>query len=936
MKRLKAFKLILLGIIYAFTLEAQDGDVPLSHFEPPLPAQDFQFQDLKVDERGRILLAHKKGILVFDGDSWTKIEINSSPIKFLEVDEQAFVLAKDGIYKMQQDSYFQHQLTQLLQYKLNHQNTDLVLFKNQFYFLANDKIVLLDKDFIALDTLESRRGFQDIFVFEDKLFAFEGNFLVEYLDGAWIDLNLFAPKDTDFVFSIRGNEKVYFAYDNGDFYSFDGQEFVPFSAVLNEYLRQNYPVSGKRFGDRLIISTLSGGIVIVDEISGKILSSIQNYNGLPSDEVSALTMDHQDGLWLAHPYGLSRAALEIPLAEFQFYPGLAGMPQAVLHHQDTLWVGTTEGLFYLDEVKDYEVLQETMLQRIKVKQATIGEETEEESSNSFLGDLFNLKNEKSNHAIFIEEELKKYRKIYRNEGFRFKSLKEKLEEKEISLKDSISKVERNQNRRITQSPKQPSYRTVRKTINVSKLKSIKYQYQAIEGFTGNAEELIAIGDGIIIKNKIGLSIKKADGVQKISNSKMINRVAFDQKSNTIWYTNPQGLYSLNLNQPNQLAVLHHAGNFNDIALGKRQLAVIGENIVLVFDRTESQVTPIFELQLENNFTEEMAVFYKNDSLRVLKTDGIYSIDEDRNSLVVNSRFQYPLKYYLKDNQDQLWMLNEDNTWINFNEQISLNTKNWMRILPPIHQIHLSDSKLLYFVANERLIRLQSKDSFLTEVPKTFVNGVLVKNEKVVHQKVIEMTHNNNSLKVVLSTAEFLFPEGVYYQYYVKGLMDSWSSWSTNNEIDFPYIPSGKYQLEIKSKVGLQGTINSFNIDFKVLPPYWLTWWFYLIEIGFFSTLILISILLNSSSKNTYLTKTVTFLTLILFLEFLATILENNLVGYIEESPVYTFAINVILALSITPMERGVHTLLVNYNSKRAKKLISKMHQEQINKKEKNE
>jgi hypothetical protein len=102
----------------------------------------------------------------------------------------------------------------------------------------------------------------------------------------------------------------------------------------------------------------------------------------------------------------------------------------------------------------------------------------------------------------------------------------------------------------------------------------------------------------------------------------------------------------------------------------------------------------------------------------------------------------------------------------------------------------------------------------------------------------------------------------------------------------------------------------------------------MLEIAFFSVLILISIKLNTSNKSSYLTKTFTFLTLILFLEFIATILENNLEGYVDDSPVYTFVINVVLALSISPIEKGVNRVLVNLNSARSKELVSKMREEQ--------
>ena len=350
---MKFIHLFVTFLLFSQFLMAQSGDVVLNHFEVPLPPQDYQYQDMNIDNQGRLLLAYKKGILQFDGNSWVKVKVSSSPIKFLEVNGKRLLLAKDGIYEIKEDQFHTNKLELLYQTPLLSPIVDLVFYENQYYLLANEQLTIFSEQFEKLNTYKSNLGYKDVFVWKDKLYAFEDNYLVENVEGTWVDLNLFAPENSDFVFSVKGANQLYFAYDNGEFYSFDGKEFTPYSSALNEYLRENYPISGKYFDGKIIISTLIGGVALVDEYSGEIISTIQNYNGLPTNEVNAITMDQQMGLWLAHPYGLSRAALNIPLKDFQFYPGLEGLPETILLSHDTLWVGTTEGLYFLKEVKDY-------------------------------------------------------------------------------------------------------------------------------------------------------------------------------------------------------------------------------------------------------------------------------------------------------------------------------------------------------------------------------------------------------------------------------------------------------------------------------------------------------------------------------------------------------------------------------------------------------
>jgi hypothetical protein len=245
-------------------------------------------------------------------------------------------------------------------------------------------------------------------------------------------------------------------------------------------------------------------------------------------------------------------------------------------------------------------------------------------------------------------------------------------------------------------------------------------------------------------------------------------------------------------------------------------------------------------------------------------------------------------------------------------------------------IHYISDDMIYFVSQGKIIRLNNQQEYDYTENESFIRGAYQSSSELLDDEEIELTHDNNTLKISLSTPEYLYPEGVKYQYYIKGLMDDWSEWSGASEIEFPFIPTGDYTLKIKSKTGIYANVNEFDFKFEVLPPYWQTWWFYMLEIAFFSSLILLSQRLNRSSKNTYLTNVITFLTLILFIEFLATVLENNLEGYLDESPVYGFLLNVVLALSITPLERGMNKMLVVMNSKKVKNIVSKMRDEDQN------
>jgi ligand-binding sensor domain-containing protein len=912
---------------------AQSGDVVLNHFEVPLPPQDYQYQDMNIDNQGRLLLAYKKGILQFDGNSWVKVKVSSSPIKFLEVNGKRLLLAKDGIYEIKEDQFHSNKLELLYQTPLLSPIVDLVFYENQYYLLANEQLTIFSEQFEKLNTYKSNLGYKDVFVWKDKLYAFEDNYLVENVEGTWVDLNLFAPENSDFVFSVKGANQLYFAYDNGEFYSFDGKEFTPYSSALNEYLRENYPISGKYFDGKIIISTLIGGVALVDEYSGEIISTIQNYNGLPTNEVNAITMDQQMGLWLAHPYGLSRAALNIPLKDFQFYPGLEGLPETILLSHDTLWVGTTEGLYFLKEVKDYETLQKKMIQKVKINSTKELDSKNGENDSGFLENLFSTEDD-TEEQIFIEEELKKFRKIYRSEGIRFRALREKLEEKERQLKDSLQRVSQNQSK--TQKAKskniKPKYKSVVKTIDISRLKSIKFEFQKVNTVAPHVESLVKTDLGLIARSNTGLYLVKREEIVKISNLKMIKKMLYDSKRQVLWISNREGLFSIDIIDESYNQKKHSENKFHDLLIEGSQLSAVGENILEIFNIKTDGLQTVRKANINNSFSEEMLLFFESGKIKLLRSDGVLALDEAKRDLEFDTLFQKPLQYFLKDQNEDIWFLNNKEEWNSVHNKIPQQLKDWLHIVPSLKNIYKANDTTVYLVTNQRIIRWKYLAEKEYPLPKTFIDGVMVENEWVLDTEVVKMQHGQNNLKISLSTPEYLFKDDVEYQYFVKGLMDEWSAWSSIREIDFPYIPTGDYVLQIRAKTFLNENVRSFDFKFEVLPPYWQTWWFYMLEIAFFSILILISIKLNTTNQSSYLTKTFTFLTLILFLEFIATILENNLEGYLDDSPVYTFAINVVLALSISPIEKGINKVLVTINSARSKELIAKM---RSNQKEKN-
>lgn len=165
------------------------------------------------------------------------------------------------------------------------------------------------------------------------------------------------------------------------------------------------------------------------------------------------------------------------------------------------------------------------------------------------------------------------------------------------------------------------------------------------------------------------------------------------------------------------------------------------------------------------------------------------------------------------------------------------------------------------------------------------------------------SHDNNTLQFVLSRPDYLGLFNVEYQYKLKGLSDKWSSWSTNNKIDFSYLPDNNYVLSVRSRDSFGNIQESSPFEFKIKPPYWKTVWFYALQIILVSALVIGSARMNRKAEKKYVlvTEGLTILTIVLIIEFLQAVAQEFF--GIETSPVADFGVSVGVALLVFPLEQ---------------------------------
>jgi len=122
-------------------------------------------------------------------------------------------------------------------------------------------------------------------------------------------------------------------------------------AALNATLRPLQLFHGILLRDgRMALATLQGGLLLLDK-QGHLLRRLAQEEGLPGPQVIHVSQDAAGDLWLASMDGLSRVGLTRPFTTHGADTGLRGRVESMTLHDGALVVGTTEGIFRLEEAK---------------------------------------------------------------------------------------------------------------------------------------------------------------------------------------------------------------------------------------------------------------------------------------------------------------------------------------------------------------------------------------------------------------------------------------------------------------------------------------------------------------------------------------------------------------------------------------------------------
>ncbi|MES2592336.1 MAG: two-component regulator propeller domain-containing protein [Bacteroidota bacterium] len=112
---------------------------------------------------------------------------------------------------------------------------------------------------------------------------------------------------------------------------------------------------------------------------------------------------------------------------------------------------------------------------------------------------------------------------------------------------------------------------------------------------------------------------------------------------------------------------------------------------------------------------------------------------------------------------------------------------------------------------------------------------------------VSLAYNNNYLTFNFIGITQKQSKKVKYQYTLEGMDDSWSAITNRTEAPYGNLPQGKYKFKVKAMNSEGYWSNEFDYSFSIRPPWWKTWWMYLIYVV--SALVLIGAFIKWRERN---------------------------------------------------------------------------------------
>ncbi len=149
-----------------------------------------------------------------------------------------------------------------------------------------------------------------------------------------------------------------------------------------------------------------------------------------------------------------------------------------------------------------------------------------------------------------------------------------------------------------------------------------------------------------------------------------------------------------------------------------------------------------------------------------------------------------------------------------------------------------DNNTLWLLEKHRYYHIELETLYRGEkIAELYVDSITVNGKSISLKEKTRFSHTENAFSIYFDYRHFETKSETVLMYTLDGFYEDWKRIGTDvNEINFEYLPSGEYTFKMKAVYRNQET-ETFEYSFKIVDPFWKTWWFYVLILLALSVLI---------------------------------------------------------------------------------------------------
>jgi signal transduction histidine kinase/DNA-binding response OmpR family regulator len=398
------------------------------------------------------------------------------------------------------------------------------------------------------------------------------------------------------------------------------------------------------------------------------------------------------------------------------------------------------------------------------------------------------------------------------------------------------------------------------------------KFQPVPGITGECFALLSTGGSLLTATNSGLFYFAAKSNNPRPREIIAAPTYFLQTSRQmpgyIWARTNNGLFSL-FRQKEDWVVTHRFENISrknativEDERGNLWLGTLtGTNEVLLKiefpvdnrEKKEKGFKKIYYNKSQGPPDEEIRVFRAAGHVIVSTKKGIYPFDEKENRFIPDLTFgklfadgSRRALYIVEDQNRHIWLHTFRGRFENFRAvpqpkgTYLIEKKPFLRL--PNEQINIiypdPGRSITWFGGNEGLVCFDNRVKKTTVLP---FRALVRKVESIVDRSVIfggnrtgdsfpmpHIEYKDRSIRFRYAAPFFDDESATSYQVYLEGNEKSWGEWTEERRREYPNLDAGYYTFHVRARNVYKNKSREDSFRFRVLPPWYRTWWAYFI------------------------------------------------------------------------------------------------------------